>query len=275
MKAPGHRIISPIYLVWMAIFILVPLALVIYYSLSTPDGGFSLANYTKFFDPSYLQILGRSLKIAFFTTIWCLLLGYPLALILTSSRFIRKTYLMFLCILPMWMNMLLRTYSWMILLEKSGPINSILGIFGLEPMQLLYTSGAVYAGMIYNFLPFMILPIYSVMTKMDHSLIEAAEDLGANRLQVFRRVILPKSLPGIMTGITMVFMPAVTSFVVSRLLGGGSYTMIGNLIEKEFIDFGDWYFGSAISVLMMVLILVSMFIMRKTGGEKYVGGDFF
>jgi len=274
MKAPGHRIISPIYLLWMAIFIIVPLALVVYYSLCGADG-FSLENYTRFFDASYLTILGRSIKIAVVTTIGCLLLGYPLALILTNSRFIRKRYLMFLCILPMWMNMLLRTYSWMILLEKQGLINTFLGLFGFEPIQLLYTSGAVYAGMIYNFLPFMILPIYSVMTKMDHSLIEAAEDLGANRFQGFKRVILPKSLPGVMSGITMVFMPAVTSFVVSRLLGGGSFTMIGNLIEKEFIDFSDWYFGSAISVLMMLLILISMFIMRKTGGDKYVGGGFF
>lgn len=259
----------------MAIFIIVPLFIVIYYSLTTIDGGFTLENYKKFFDPIYLGVLWRSLKIAFFCTLWCLLLGYPLALILTTSDFVRKRYLIFLCILPMWMNMLLRTYAWMTLLQKNGIINTILGWFGVEPIQMLYTSGAVYVGLIYNFLPFMILPIYSVMVKMDRSLIEAAEDLGANRFQVFRKIIFPKSLPGVITGITMVFMPAVTTFVISRLLGGGQYTMIGNLIEKQFLESGNWYFGSAISILMMILILVSMYIMKILGSKDSVGGGLF
>lgn len=259
----------------MVIFIIVPLFIVIYYSLTTIDGGFTLENYKKFFDPIYLGVLWRSLKIAFFCTLWCLLLGYPLALILTTSDFVRKRYLIFLCILPMWMNMLLRTYAWMTLLQKNGIINTILGWFGVEPIQMLYTSGAVYVGLIYNFLPFMILPIYSVMVKMDRSLIEAAEDLGANRFQVFRKIIFPKSLPGVITGITMVFMPAVTTFVISRLLGGGQYTMIGNLIEKQFLESGNWYFGSAISILMMILILVSMYIMKILGSKDSVGGGLF
>ncbi|MGI5825067.1 MAG: ABC transporter permease [Bacillota bacterium] len=259
----------------MAIFIIVPLLIVIYYSFTTIDGGFSLANYEKFFDPIYLGVLWRSLKIAFFCTLGCLLIGYPLALILTTSDFVKKKYLMFLCILPMWMNMLLRTYAWMTLLEKKGIINIFLGWFGVDPIQMLYTSGAVYLGLIYNFLPFMILPIYSVMVKMDHGLIEAAEDLGANRFQVFRKIILPKSMPGVITGITMVFMPAVTTFVISRLLGGGQYTLIGNLIEKQFVESGNWYFGSAISILMMVLILISMYIMKLTGSKDDVGGGMF
>ena len=259
----------------MAIFIIVPLFIVIYYSLTTIDGGLTLDNYKKFFDPIYLGVLWRSLKIAFFCTLWCLLLGYPLALILTTSDFVRKRYLIFLCILPMWMNMLLRTYAWMTLLQKNGILNTILGWFGVEPIQMLYTSGAVYVVLIYNFLPFMILPIYSVMVKMDRSLIEAAEDLGANRFQVFRKIIFPKSLPGVITGITMVFMPAVTTFVISRLLGGGQYTMIGNLIEKQFLESGNWYFGSAISILMMILILVSMYIMKILGSKDSVGGGLF
>ena len=275
MNKRTNRFLATPYLVWMAIFIIVPLFIVIYYSLTTIDGGFTLENYKKFFDPIYLGVLWRSLKIAFFCTLWCLLLGYPLALILTTSDFVRKRYLIFLCILPMWMNMLLRTYAWMTLLQKNGIINTILGWFGVEPIQMLYTSGAVYVGLIYNFLPFMILPIYSVMVKMDRSLIEAAEDLGANRFQVFRKIIFPKSLPGVITGITMVFMPAVTTFVISRLLGGGQYTMIGNLIEKQFLESGNWYFGSAISILMMILILVSMYIMKILGSKDSVGGGLF
>lgn len=275
MNQRTNRFLATPYLVWMAIFIIVPLFIVIYYSLTTIDGGFTLDNYKKFFDPIYLGVLWRSLKIAFFCTLWCLLLGYPLALILTTSDFVRKRYLIFLCILPMWMNMLLRTYAWMTLLQKNGILNTILGWFGVEPIQMLYTSGAVYVGLIYNFLPFMILPIYSVMVKMDRSLIEAAEDLGANRFQVFRKIIFPKSLPGVITGITMVFMPAVTTFVISRLLGGGQYTMIGNLIEKQFLESGNWYFGSAISILMMILILVSMYIMKLLGSKDSVGGGLF
>ena len=275
MNKRTNRFLATPYLVWMAIFIIVPLFIVIYYSLTTIDGGFTLENYKKFFDPIYLGVLWRSLKIAFFCTLWCLLLGYPLALILTTSDFVRKRYLIFLCILPMWMNMLLRTYAWMTLLQKNGIINTILGWFGVEPIQMLYTSGAVYVGLIYNFLPFMILPIYSVMVKMDRSLIEAAEDLGANRFQVFRKIIFPKSLPGVITGITMVFMPAVTTFVISRLLGGGQYTMIGNLIEKQFLESGNWYFGSAISILMMILILVSIYIMKILGSKDSVGGGLF
>jgi spermidine/putrescine transport system permease protein len=275
LKTRTHRILATPYIIWMAIFIIVPLLIVIYYSLTTVDGGFTLENYKKFFDPTYLGVLWRSLKIAFFCTLGCLLIGYPLAMILTTSDFVRKKYLMFLCILPMWMNMLLRTYAWMTLLEKKGIINIFLGWFGVEPIQMLYTSGAVYLGLIYNFLPFMILPIYSVMVKMDRGLIEAAEDLGANRFQVFRKIILPKSMPGVITGITMVFMPAVTTFVISRLLGGGQYTLIGNLIEKQFVESGNWYFGSAISILMMILILISIYIMKLTGSKDHVGGGLF
>lgn len=274
-KTKTNSLLATPYIVWMAIFIIVPLLITVYYSLTTIDGGFTLENYQKFFDPIYLGVLWRSLKIAFVCTLFCLLIGYPLALILTSSDFVRRRYLMFLCILPMWMNMLLRTYAWMTLLEKKGIINIILGWLGFDPIQMLYTSGAVYVGLIYNFLPFMILPIYSVMLKIDHGLIEAAEDLGANRFQVFRKIILPKSMPGVITGITMVFMPAVTTFVISRLLGGGQYTLIGNLIEKQFVESGNWYFGSAISILMMLLILASMYIMKLTGSKEDMGGGLF
>ena len=170
--------------------------------------------------------------------------------------------LLLLLILPMWMNILLRTYAWMTLLEKNGLINTFLGNFGLGPYQFLYTDIAVVVGMVYNFLPFMVLPIYSVLVKMDQSVIEAAEDLGANRLTVFRKIIFPLSIPGVMSGVVMVFMPAVSTFIISRLLGGGQFSLIGNLIEQQFLWVGDWHFGSALSIVMMVLILISTAILN-------------
>lgn len=173
-----------------------------------------------------------------------------------------------LFVIPMWMNFLLRTYAWLTLLGKNGIINSIVTLLGFEPLNLLYNDGAVLLGMVYNFLPFMVLPIYSVLAKIDKSLIEAAEDLGANRFQIFTKVILPLSVPGIITGITMVFMPAVSTFVISRLLGGGQYMLIGNLIEQQFLWVGDWHFGSAISIIMMIFILIAMAITSKFDVQK-------
>lgn len=269
------KFISVPYLVWLTAFIIVPLILVIYYSFGGDKGEFTLNNYITFFDPLYLGLLWTSVKMAFLTTVGCLILAYPLALILSSKAFVKKRYLIFLCVVPMWMNMLLRTYAWMTILAKQGILNQFLGLFGVEPIQFLYTNGAVLVGMIYNFLPFMILPIYSVMVKMDRSIIDAAEDLGANSFEVFKRVILPKSMAGIMTGIVMVFMPAITTFVISRLLGGGQYMLIGNLIEKQFIEVGNWGFGSAISVMMMLGILASMLLLNGKDKEDSVGGGLF
>jgi len=266
--------ISYPYLVWMAIFIVVPLFLILFYgtTVQTENGfQFTWEFIAKCTDPLYLSVLWRSIYLALVSTLICLLLGYPMAMILASRDLSRKNIFVLLFIIPMWMNFLLRTYAWMTLLERKGLINSFLAFLHLPPLNILYTDQAVILGMIYNFLPFMVLPIYAVLDKMDKSLIEAAEDLGANSFTVFRKIILPLSLPGVISGVTMVFMPAVTTFVISRLLGGGQYTLIGNLIEQQFLVTGDWHFGSSLSLIMMVLILISIGIMSRYE-QEYEGG---
>lgn len=267
--------ISYPYIIWMLIFIVVPLILVLYYSLTIQKDGsvvFSLDNYVKVMQPIYLKVLWRSVLLAVISTVICLLLGYPAAMILSSRDLSRKSTLVMLFVIPMWMNFLLRTYAWMTLLEKKGIINTFLGALGLPQLNMLYTDGAVILGMVYNFLPFMVLPIFSVLSKIDRSLIEAAEDLGSNSLTVFLKVTFPLSIPGVVSGITMVFMPAVTTFIISKLLGGSQYTLIGNLIEDQFMRVYDWNFGSALSIIMMLLILISMGIMSKYDKEDTGGG---
>jgi spermidine/putrescine transport system permease protein len=254
------------YIVWMVIFIVVPLALVLFYSMTvqTEDGlQFGTEHFQRFLDPIYVNVLIRSIVLAIISTVICLLLGYPMAMILSSKEYSRKKIMYLLIVLPMWMNFLLRTYAWMTLLERNGVINTLLSLLSLPRIDILYTNKAVVLGMVYNFLPFMILPIYSVLSKIDYSVIEAAQDLGGDDKTVFLRVIFPLSMPGVISGITMVFMPAVTTFVISRLLGGGQFMLIGNLIEQQFLSSGDWGFGSALSVIMMLLILLSMGIMQR------------
>ncbi|HHW32156.1 MAG TPA: ABC transporter permease [Clostridiaceae bacterium] len=258
--------ISYPYLLWMIIFIVVPLLLLIFYSFTIDTGSgiqFTLEHIRRLWDPIYLMVFLRSIGLALICTVICLIIGYPAALILASKEYRKKKALMMLFVIPMWMNFLLRTYAWMTLLEKNSVINVVLNFLRLPQMNILYTNQAVVLGMVYNFLPFMVLPIYSVLVKIDKSILEAAEDLGANYMVTLKRVILPLSIPGVISGITMVFMPAVTTFVISRLLGGGHYTLIGNLIEQQFIFVGDWNFGSAISFVLTVIILISMGIMRK------------
>ncbi len=265
------------YVVWLIMFIFVPLLLIVFYSVTkTTDQGivFTLEHFQRFFEPIYIMVLLRSLYLALISTIICLLLGYPLAMILASKEYRHKRVLILLVVIPMWMNFLLRTYAWLTLLEKNGVINNFISFIGLPRMELLYNQGAVILGMVYNFLPFMVLPIYSVLIKIDKSIIEAAEDLGANSRVVFRKIIFPLSLPGVVSGITMVYMPAVTTFVISRLLGGGQFTLIGNLIEQQFLYTGEWGFGSALSLIMMILILFSMAIMSKYEKENEGGGLF-
>ena len=271
------------YMAWMALFIIVPLILILIFSLSVgeEDGfaslQFSMEHFQRFFDSKYLSILGVSVSLALKATLVTLIVGYPMAMIIANSKMEKRNILIFLLVIPMWMNFLLRTYAWLSLLGKNGIINHIIKLLGFKPLNLIYNDGAVLMGMVYNFLPFMILPIYSVLIKLDKSLIEAAEDLGANRLTVFRKIIFPLSIPGVVSGITMVFMPAMSTFVISRLLGGGQYLLIGNLIEQEFLWVGDWHFGSAISVVMIILILVTMAITNRfetrfeqgKGGRKY------
>jgi len=259
------------YAVWMVIFIIVPLILVLFYSVTvqTEEGlQFTLSHFQRFLDPIYIEVLIRSVVLALICTGICLVIGYPFAAILASKEFSSKKVMLMLIVVPMWMNSLLRTYAWMTLLERNGILNSFLSLLSLPRLNILYTESAVVLGMVYNFLPFMVLPIYSVLSKIDHSVIEAAEDLGGNAFTVFRCIIFPLSLPGVISGITMVFMPAVTTFVISRLLGGGQFMLIGNLIEKQYLSSGDWGFGSALSVILMLLILCSMGIMNRYEQER-------
>ena len=266
-----------IYAVWSIVFVLLPLVILLGNSVLVTTGGeshFSMANFARVLGPLYLKVIWRSLKLALLTTLICLILGYPMAMILAKSGFGKGSVMVILLIIPMWMNFLARTYAWMSLLDGAGILSTFLKSLGLPGLNVLYTEGAVILGMVYNFLPFMILPIYSVLIKIDHSLIEAAEDLGAAPMKVFSKITLPLSVSGVITGITMVFLPAVSTFVISRLLGGGKVNMVGNLIETQFLTSSDWGFGSALSVVVMVLILISMFIMNRFGDDEQGGGLF-
>ncbi|MBS7525496.1 ABC transporter permease [Fusibacter paucivorans] len=271
------KISSGPYWLWSLIFIVVPIMLIIVFSLSVPGDTFrfSLENYRRFMEPVYLKVLARSVKIAVEATLICLAIGYPMAMILAKMHLKYRTIAVMLLVVPMWMNFLLRTYAWMTILNKNGILNQLLSLFGLPQMTFLYSEGAVLLGMVYNFLPFMVLPIYTVLTKMDNALIEAAEDLGANRGTVFLKVTFPLSLPGVLSGVSMVFMPAVSTFVISDLLYGGQYMLVGNLIQQQFLVVNDWHFGSAISMLLMVMILITMSIMNRLGqnGIEQGGGN--
>lgn len=263
------------YVVWLVIFTIIPMLLILYYSFTvkTTDGSmvFSLENYKLAFDPLYVSIMIKSLQLAFFSTLLCFILGYPVAYILAHKDFKAKNTVFFLLVVPMWMNFLLRTYGWLSLLEKNGIINYVLAIFGFEKRTFLYTNFAVLLGMVYNFLPFMILPIYTILKKMDQNLIEAAQDLGANSFNVFNKVIFPLSIPAVVSGTTMVFMPAVTTFIISSLLGGGQYILVGNLIQLQFLESNNWNFGSAISIFLMVIILISMGIFSMVDKDNQGG----
>ncbi len=269
-----HWISYP-YIVWMIIFTIVPLFLILGYSIIVKDSNgihFTFQNIERVFQPLYINVLIRSIRLALISTVLCLVLGYPIAMILSERHLSKTNILVVLLIIPMWMNFLARTYAWMTLLERNGLINSVLRYINLPDINILYTDKAVILGMVYNFLPFMVLPIYSVMSKTDRSIIEAAEDLGATSFTKFKRIILPLSLPGVVSGITMVFMPAVTTFVISKLLGGNNYTLIGNLIERQFLETSDWGFGSSLSLVLMIFILLSMGIMSRYEKENEGGG---
>ena len=268
------------YVIWMALFVVAPIIMVVIYAFSTADGGATLANFAKM--GTYTVVFTRSFKLALIATAICLLIGYPVSYVMSKEgpRFQRLA--MVLIMLPMWMNLLLRTYSWMAILENNGLLNQLFRKIGLIALynsvfgtdisffRMINTQGAVVLGMVYNYLPFMILPIYSVIIKLDRSLIEAARDLGANSFQVFRRVILPLSLPGVLSGITMVFVPSVSTFAISKMLGGGTEMLLGDLIEQQYM--GGAYnpqLGAAISLVMMVIVVVCMVIMNRFGeGEE-------
>lgn len=268
------------YVIWMAIFVVVPLILVVIYAFTTKGGGFTLENFTGM--GTYVKVFEQSFLLAVIATAICVLLGYPLAYIMAREGARFRKIAMVIIMLPMWMNFLLRTYAWMSLLENTGIINTILSALGvfklinnlfgtsIEYFSMINTSGAVVLGMVYNYLPFMVLPIFSVIEKIDSRVIEAAQDLGANSPTVFRRVIFPLSLPGVISGITMVFIPSVSTFVISQLLGGGMTMMLGDLIQTQFLGNAyNPYLGSAISLVMMVIVLISMAIMNRFGdGEE-------
>ena len=268
------------YVIWMALFTVAPIVMVVVYAFSSANGGFTMENFSNM--GTYAVVFGRSFKLALIATVLCVLIGYPVSYFMAKEGPGFQRMAMLLIMLPMWINFLLRTYAWMSILDNNGLLNRLFqsiglislynSIFGtnLEFFPMLNTPGAVVLGMVYNYLPFMILPIYSVIIKLDNSLLEAARDLGANSMGVFRKVILPLSLPGVLSGITMVFVPSVSTFAISKMLGGGTQLMLGDLIEQQFLG-GSYnpHLGAAISFVMMLVVVACMAVMNRFGeGEE-------
>ncbi len=258
------------FLIWILLLIVVPVLLIAYYGFTDTDGTFSLVHFRQFFQPNYLRVFGRSLYLAFLATIICLLAGYPIAMILAGKTFKKKTLLVVLLIAPMWMNFLLRTYAWLTLLEGNGVFNTILQAMGLPKQAFLGNANAVVFGMVYNFLPYMIFPIYTSISKIPKNIIEAARDLGGGSVTCFFKIILPLSVPGILSGVTMVFVPGVTTFVISQFLGSGKITLIGDIIEQQFMHAGNWGFGSAISIIVMVAVVLCMWLVNRFSDDTGV-----
>lgn len=266
------------YVAWIAVMIVAPMLMIVLYAFTTAGNDvttirFTLDNFARFFsDQVFLDVLWRSLFIAVITTIICVLVGYPIAYAIAQRSEKSNMFWVLVITMPTWINMMVRTYAWVGILQDGGLINSLLGLFGIGPFKMMYTTFAVVLGMVYNFIPFMILQIHTSLTEMDKSYLEAAADLGANKVQSFLRVTLPLSLPGVLSGITLVFLPAVSSFFIPKLLGGGQYVLIGNVIETQFLTSGDWNFGSAISLIMAVIIMISMYITRKVDTDPAARG---
>ena len=265
----SYRKMTYPYVVWISIMIVLPMFLIMFYAVTKTGNSvvqfkFTLENFVRFFsDRIFLEVLGRSLRVALVTTVICILLGYPAAYYIAKCSEGLKMKWVLIITFPTWINMLVRTYAWIGILQDDGILNKFLGLFGIGPVTMMYTEFAVILGMVYNFIPFMILQIYTSLTKMDYSLIEAAQDLGADRLRCFTKVTLPLSLPGVISGITLVFLPAVSSFCIPKLLGGGQYVLVGNVIESQFLTSGDWNFGSAISLIMAIIIMISLYVTKK------------
>lgn len=249
------------YLLWSVLFIIAPMIMVVYYAFTDRNGDWTLANITAL--GAYSQTFIRSIWYAFVATLICLVLAYPLAYIMSRSSMSKQRTIMMLVMLPMWMNFLIRTYSWITLLANTGIINTLLSKIGIGPLHMINTPGAVILGMIYNFLPYMILPIYSIMSKLDYRLVEAAQDLGCNSFGVLKRVIFPLSLPGVISGVTMVFVPSVSTFYISQKLGGGKYLLVGDSIEMQFQSAYNYNLGASLSLVLMVMIIICMIIMNK------------
>ena len=257
------------YVIWISVMIVIPMLLIIFYAFTKQGNSdiqfhFTLENFVRFIsDPVFLNVLGRSFRVAFITTIVCLMIGYPAAYYIAKCSEGTKMRWILIITFPTWINMLVRTYAWIGILQDNGLINALLGVFGIGSVSMLHTEFAVILGMVYNFMPFMILQIYSSLSKLDKNLIDAAQDLGANRFKCFSKIIFPLSFPGVISGITLVFLPAVSSFYIPKLLGGGQFVLVGNVIESQFLTSGDWNFGSAISLIMAVIIVISMYVTKK------------
>lgn len=263
------------YIAWAIVFIIIPMLLVLFYGFTQFQGQikfqFTLEHFIKFFtEPEFLKVLWLSVRIALITTVICVLLGYPCAYFISLQKSKMQPILILLITMPMWINMLVRTYAWTGILQDTGVINNFLEMLNLPKMKLIHTDFAVILGMVYNFIPFMIIQIYISLSKMDPSLLQASEDLGATPRQTFYKVILPLSIPGVIAGITLVFLPAISSFVIPQFLGGGQYIMLGTLVETQFLKSGEWHFGSAISTIMAITIFLSMYITKKL--DRDIGG---
>ena len=261
----SSRLLDKPYLVWSLLFIIAPLIMVAYYAFTDRTGAFSLNSVEQI--PSYIPTILLSVLYGLAATVICLIIGYPFAYIFSKFSVRRQQMMVLLVMLPMWMNFLIRTYSWMTILGDSGVINTILTSVGLQPLKLINTGGAVILGMVYNFLPYMILPIYSVISKMDNSLIEAAQDLGSNKMQVMKRVVIPLSMPGVLSGVTMVFVPCVSTFYITQKLGGGQIVLIGDVIETQFQSANNYNLGAALSFVLIILILICLGVMNYFGAD--------
>jgi len=263
---PKHLAVP--YVGWLALFVVAPIVLVIIYAFTTPDGAFTFDNFARM--GGFTRVFAASFRLAFIATVICIVLGYPMAYVLAKENQRIQRILVMLIMLPLWMNFLLRTYAWMSILENTGLLNRLLTFFSLPAINIINTPTAVVIGMVYNFLPFMILPIYSVIVKIDNHVLEAGQDLGANPLEIFTKLILPLSLPGILSGVTMVFVPSVSTFVITQLLGGGMIILLGDLIEMQFLGaVYNPHLGSAIALVMMVIVIAFVIVMNKFGdGEE-------
>ena len=278
-----HKLVLAPYSIWAALFILVPLAFVAYYAFTDSDFNFTFENISRFFTATstisdgestrevytFLLLFGPSLKLAVISTFICLLMGYPMAYIMSRASSRTQKVLVTLIMIPMWMNFLIRTYAWMTILQDTGILNGLLGFIGLGPVHIIGTESAVVIGMVYDYFPYMILPIYSVMAKMDVKLIEAARDLGCNGFGVLRRVIWPLSLPGVISGVIMVLIPSISTFYISQKLGNGKFYLIGDAIEGQYVA-NNLHFAAAIAFILMVILLVCMAFMQRYANKKAV-----
>lgn len=262
----SKKLVDKPYILWSVLFIIAPLIMVVYYAFTDSTGAFSLDSIKAI--PEYTSTILLSILYGIAATAICLVIAYPFAYFLSKLKFSTQSIMVLLVMLPMWMNFLIRTYSWMTILGDTGIINTVMNALGLGSLKLINTGGAVILGMVYNFLPYMILPIYSVLSKMDNSLIEAAQDLGSNRFQIIKKVIMPLSLPGVLSGITMVFVPCVSTFYITQKLGGGQIVLIGDIIETQFQSANNYHLGASLSLVLMVLILLCLGVMNYLGADS-------